>query len=125
MTDAETLAHEDEEVNATLEGLLDRLMASYRAPGTELHGNPSALVMSAFCTLLHRLDGMAGLRLVGIIGPQDQANVAINIALSHAAAAGEMVHQFPPALRLSALMLCSQELGKTASGQPPSGEAAR
>ena len=104
--------HDDqEELNASIFGILDRIAASYAEPGPLYMPVPSARILYARGTLVARATGDAMERLAGM--PDcDRKGAAFNVAHTLARMAGLALASIPDDdARLAALIAVGNHLG--------------
>lgn len=107
----------DEAINATIEGLLDRLIADYAG---EADMTARDRTLSALATLIGRASGLTGGRLLALVGDDEAVDCAIEIARMAAEDAGDTLRTLSPHHKAAGLFACATAMCRAASEEPSS-----
>lgn len=107
-------AHQD--IMAALEGLLERVAATY-VDDPEM--NAPSRICSAYGHLVEKLFGIAGLQMMTMMGDESGANVALNLLVIQAMQMGDAMHSMDPVSRMASILRVGQTLGAVAARGMP------
>lgn len=108
---------QDEAINATIEGLLDRMIALCDG---ETGMDARDRTLSALGSLIGRASGLAGGRLLALVGPAEAVDCAIEIARMAAEDAGDTLRALSPHFKARGLVVCAKAMCLSAAQEPSS-----